>query len=40
VLWRPPGEPEPVALDANNRPVFDLHLVVVDDRVDDDHVER
>lgn len=29
-----------MALDSDNKPVFDLHLVVVDDRLTDDDVER
>lgn len=34
------GEPEAVALDADGKKVFDLHVIVVDDRLDDEGVER
>lgn len=34
------GEPEAVALDDNGKKVFDLHVIVVDDRPDDDTIER
>ena len=34
------GQPEAVALDEARKPVFDLQTIIVDERLDDELVER